>query len=225
MRADSQGEEVAFKLSWPNRITFLRILLIPGLVLALIQVREGQPSFRWVALGLLLLVAGGDALDGYLARKMQNRSRLGAFLDPLADKLLMISGYLVMTSIFWPEPKIPKWVVVVVLSRDLLIVLFYLSCVALGMGFKQITPSLLGKGCTMFQMVTLLVVLVGPTAERLLGDHATGILLNGLFLITVFMTLVSGIDYLYAARLWLISPDRVGLIESRGREPGDVPKT
>jgi cardiolipin synthase len=214
---------VAFKLSWPNRITFLRILLIPGLVLALIQVREGQPAFRWVGLGFLFLVAGGDALDGYLARKTQHRSRLGAFLDPLADKLLMTSGYLVTASMFWPEPRIPTWVAVVVISRDVLIALFYFSFVALGMGFKQITPSLLGKGCTVFQMVTLLVVLAGPAAERLLGEQATGIMLNGLFLITVFMTLVSGIDYLYAARLWLISPDRVALIESRDR--GEASKT
>jgi cardiolipin synthase (CMP-forming) len=218
------GDEVAFKLSWPNRITFLRILLIPGLVLALLEVREGEPSFRWVALGLCVLVAGGDALDGYLARKLQSRSRLGAFLDPLADKLLMTSGYLVMTSIFWPEPRIPKWVVVVVISRDVLIALFYFSFVALGMSFKQITPSLVGKGCTMFQMVTLLVVLAGPAAELLLGEHAAGMLLNGLFLMTVFMTLVSGIDYLYAARLYLISPDRVALIESDSRGRADAPK-
>ena len=215
---------MAFKLSWPNRITFLRILLIPGLVLALIQVREGQPAFRWVALGLFLLVAAGDALDGYLARVTQSRSRLGAFLDPLADKLLMTSGYLVMTSMFWPEPRIPKWVAVVVISRDVLISLFYFSFVALGMSFKQITPSLLGKGCTMFQMVTLLVVLAGPAAGLLLGENATGILLNGLFLVTVFMTLVSGIDYLYAARLYLISPDQVGLVASRDRETGDAPR-
>ena len=214
---------MAFKLSWPNRITFLRILLIPGLVLALLEVREGEPSFRWVALGLFVLVAGGDALDGYLARKLQSRSRLGAFLDPLADKLLMTSGYLVMTSIFWPEPRIPKWVVVVVISRDVLIALFYFSFAALGMSFKQITPSLVG--CALFQMVTLLVVLAGPAAELLFGEHTAGILLNGLFLITVFMTLVSGIDYLYAARLYLISPDRVALIESKSHSRADAPRT
>ena len=211
---------MGFKLSWPNRITFVRILLIPLFVLALMQAREGQRSFRWIALGLLLVVSAGDALDGYLARRTRSRSRLGAFLDPLADKLLMTAGYIVLTSIFWPEPRVPKWVAVVVISRDVLIALFYVSFVALGTSFKQITPSLLGKGCTMFQMVTLVAVLSAPGLERLAGDAGTAFVLTGLYLVTVFMTLSSGIDYLYAARLQLISPDKVALIESDG--PGRV---
>lgn len=215
---------MAFKLSWPNRITFARILLIPLFVLALMQAREGQTGFRWIGLGLLLLVTAGDALDGYLARRTRSRSRLGAFLDPLADKLLMTAGYIVLTSMFWPEPRIPKWVAVVVISRDLLIALFYFSFVALGTGFKQITPSLLGKGCTMFQMVTLVLVLSAPALQHLMGEGATGVVLGAFFLVTVFMTLVSGIDYLYAARLQLISPDRVALIESDGPDDEDAPK-
>lgn len=209
---------MGFKLSWPNRITFARILLIPLFVLALMQTREGQTAFRWIALVLLLLVSAGDALDGYLARRTHSRSRLGAFLDPLADKLLMTAGYVALASMFWPEPKIPKWVAVVVVSRDLLIALFYFSFVALGTGFKQITPSLMGKGCTMFQMMTLVAVLSAPVLEHVLGPHTTAVVLSALFLITVFMTLVSGIDYLYAARLSLISPERVALIESDGPE-------
>lgn len=214
---------MGFKLSWPNRITFARILLIPLFVLALMQAREGQRSFRWIALALLLLVSAGDALDGYLARRTHSRSRLGAFLDPLADKLLMTAGYIVLSSIFWPEPRVPKWVVVVVISRDVLITLFYVSFVALGTSFKQITPSFLGKGCTMFQMVTLVAVLSAPGLERLAGDTGTTFVLTGLYLITVFMTLSSGIDYLYAARLQLISPDKVALIESDGPDREDAP--
>ena len=212
-----------FKLSWPNRITFIRILLIPGFVLALIQAREGQPMFRWVALAFLLVVSGGDALDGYLARRTHNRSRLGAFLDPLADKMLMTAGYVLLASMFWPEPRMPKWVVVVVISRDALIAIFYLSFVALGTGFRQLTPSLLGKGCAMFQMMTLVAVLSAPALEGLMGEGAYDALLTGLFLITVFMTFASGIDYLYAARLSLISPDRVALIESDGPDREEKP--
>ena len=209
---------MGFKLSWPNRITFARILLIPLFVLALMQAREGQGAFRWIALGLLLAVSAGDALDGYLARRTRSRSRLGAFLDPLADKLLMTAGYVVLSSIFWPEPRVPKWVAVVVISRDVLMALFYFSFVALGTHFKQITPSLVGKGCTMFQMVTLVAVLTSPGIERLIGEAATGIVLTGFYLVTVAMTLVSGVDYLYAARMQLISPDKVALIESDGPE-------
>ena len=103
---------------------------------------------------------------------------------------------------------------VVVISRDVLIALFYFSFVALGSGFRQIPPSMLGKGCTAFQMATLVAVLAAPGLETMMGQYACGLLLNGLFLMTVFMTLASGIDYLYAARLSLVSPDRMALIES-----------
>ena len=205
---------MTFRLSWPNRITFLRILLIPAFVLALIQTGEGPSVFRWIALGLLLAVTLGDALDGYLARRLHARSKLGAFLDPLADKLLMTVAYLMLATGFWPEPRIPRWVAGVVVSRDVLISVFYFSIVALESGFRPITPSLIGKGCTSFQMLTLVVVIAAPAVEYLIGAQAAAQALMGLFLITTFMTLLSGIDYLYAARLMLIEPDRVALIAS-----------
>jgi len=104
----------------------------------------------------------------------------------------------------------------VVVSRDLLIGLFYFSIVAVAGGFRPITPSLVGKGCTMFQMLTLVALMAAPPLEGLVGAGGMGALFNGLFLITVFMTLVSGIDYLYAARLSLIAPDRVALIQTNG---------
>ena len=204
---------MSLRLSWPNRITFARILLIPLFVLALIQAREGQPAFRWVALGLLLTVCAGDALDGYLARKLHSRSRLGAFLDPLADKLLMTSGYVLMATIFWPEPKIPKWVAVIVISRDVLMVIFYFALVALGTGFRQITPSFLGKLCTTFQMSTLVAVVSAPAVEWALGP-ASRWLFGGLFFLTAYLTIVTGVDYLYAARAQLHSPESVALIET-----------
>ncbi|HUU43124.1 MAG TPA: CDP-alcohol phosphatidyltransferase family protein [Planctomycetota bacterium] len=203
-----------FKLSWPNRITFFRLLLIPGFVLAAVMAWEGEPVYRWVALGLLLVVSGGDMLDGYLARKLHARSRLGAMLDPLTDKILMTSGYIVLASSFWPEPRMPVWVSVIVISRDVFIGLFYFSLVALAGGFKMITPSLVGKGTTLFQMSTLVGVLAAPLLAGALGETGMGYLLSGLFLFTAYMTLVSGIDYLYAARTALHHPDRVALIQS-----------
>ena len=212
-----------FKLSWPNRITFLRILLIPGFVLALAQTREGEPIYRWVALGLLLLVSGGDMLDGYLARKLHARSRLGAMLDPLADKLLMTSGYIVLASTLWPEPRMPVWVSVIVISRDVFMALFYFSLVALAGGFRMITPSLVGKGTTLFQMSTLVAVLAAPLLTMVIGETGVTYLLWTLFLLTAYTTLVSGIDYLYAARTALHHPDQLALIQSD--VPGEQPET
>jgi cardiolipin synthase len=209
-----------FKLSWPNRITVLRILLIPGFVLALMQTREGEAGFRWVALVLLALVALGDGLDGYLARRLKSRSKLGAFLDPLADKLLMTSGYVVMASMLWPEPRMPKWVSVVVISRDVMIALFYFSMTALGSNLRMITPSFIGKTCATLQMVTLVAVLAAPASAGLLSEDALVTALNALFLITAFLTLVSGIDYLYAARVSLDRPEGVALIETDAPDAG-----
>ncbi len=205
---------MTLRLSWPNRITVLRIVLIPLFVLALVQAREGEPAFRWVGLGLLLAVCLGDALDGYLARKLHSRSRLGAFLDPMADKLLMTAGYIVMATMFWPEPRIPKWVAVVVISRDTLMVVFFLACVALGTGFRQLTPSFLGKLCTTFQMGTLVAVLSAPGIAGVIGERATDGLLTSLYFATAFLTLVTGLDYLYAARSEISSPETAAVVES-----------
>jgi CDP-diacylglycerol--glycerol-3-phosphate 3-phosphatidyltransferase len=201
-------------MSWPNRITFLRILLIPVFVLALVQTRGGPESVRWIALVLLVLVSAGDALDGYLARKLHARSKLGAFLDPAADKLLMTSGYILLCSTLWPEPRMPVWVATVVVSRDVLITVFAFSIVALEGKFVQSAPSFVGKACTTFQMTTLVAVISAPLLENSLAPTAASAVFDGLFLITVFLTLVSGIDYLYAARMMLIAPERVALIEA-----------
>ena len=205
---------MSFRLSWPNRITFARILLIPLFVLALVQAREGDPLFRWVGLALLVLVCAGDALDGYLARRLHSRSRLGALLDPLADKLLMTAGYLLLSFMSWPEPTIPKWVAVIVISRDVLMVVFFLALVTLGTKFHQVAPSFLGKLCTAFQMSTLVATLSAPGFEAVLGGDATRMFLAALFFITAWLTIVTGIDYLYAARTQLGSPESAALIES-----------
>ncbi len=203
-----------FRLSWPNRITIARIFLIPLFVLALVQAREGEPGFRWAALGLLALVSIGDGLDGWLARKLHSRSRLGALLDPLADKLLMTSGYIVLASSLWPDPHIPKWLTVLVIGRDALMVVFFLALVALGTGFRQVTPSYLGKLCTTFQMATLIAVVAAPAVEFALGERASGILFPCFFLATAWLTLVTGIDYLWATRAQFDSPETVALVET-----------
>ena len=210
---------MTFRLSWPNRITILRIFLIPLFVLALVQAREGEPGFRWAALGLLALVCLGDALDGWLARKLHSRSRLGAILDPLADKLLMTAGYIVMASMLWPDPRIPKWLTVLVISRDALMVVFFLALVALGTGFRQLVPSFLGKLCTTLQMVTLVAVVAAPAIEPAIGDRASGILFPGFFLATAFLTIVTSIDYLWAARAQFGAPEASAVVETDEPEP------
>ena len=137
-----------------------------------------------------------------------------SFLDPLADKLLMTSGYIVMATMFWPEPRIPKWVVVIVISRDVLMVVFYGAFVAMGTGFRQLAPSFLGKLCTTFQMTTLVTVLSAPGIAPFVGERAMHDALTGLFFATAFLTLVTGFDYLYGARAEISAPEHVALVES-----------
>lgn len=101
-----------FIVTLPNLITLLRLVLVPTIVW-LITINEPVPAF-W----LFALAGGGDALDGYLARRFDLRSQLGAMLDPLADKVLLVSLYVVLTVM----GEIPTWLAYLVVSRDVLIV-------------------------------------------------------------------------------------------------------
>ncbi len=140
-------------LNLPNRITLLRIAMIPVLVLCAVQARE-LPALRWLALGILLASLASDALDGWLARRRGETSRLGAFLDPLADKLLFTTLFVCLVLPLWPDPAgapprrlLPLWVAVVTISRDLYISLGALV-VFMATGGLHIRPSRCGKAAT-----------------------------------------------------------------------------
>ncbi|MEK7795153.1 MAG: CDP-alcohol phosphatidyltransferase family protein, partial [Candidatus Hydrogenedentota bacterium] len=76
-------------MTLPNKISLFRLLLIPAFVAALLAIDADRPQLRWLAAGIYVLAAFSDAVDGYLARRWQQTSELGALLDPLADKLLV----------------------------------------------------------------------------------------------------------------------------------------
>ena len=140
-------------LNLPNRITLLRIAMIPVLVICAVQARE-VPPLRWLALGILLASLASDVLDGWLARRRGETSRLGAFLDPLADKLLFTTLFVCLALPLWPGPAgappqrlLPLWVAVVAISRDLYISLGALV-VFMATGGLHIRPSRCGKAAT-----------------------------------------------------------------------------
>lgn len=140
-------------LNLPNRITLLRIAMIPGLVICAVQARE-VPALRWLALGILLASLAGDVLDGWLARRRGETTPLGAFLDPLADKLLFTTLFVCLVLPLWPAPAggapqrlLPLWVAVVTTSRDLYISLGALV-VFMATGDLNIRPSRCGKATT-----------------------------------------------------------------------------
>lgn len=185
-------------LTVPNLITLARILLTPLFIILLIQ---GQ--YR-KGLIIFLLAGLSDLADGLVARVWQQKSPLGAYLDPLADKLLMSSSFVTLSI----SHVIPPWLTVVVISRDVTIALgvalFRLADLPL-----VISPTLLGKWTTTLQIATILLALVGKIWTL------PPLLFTALFWLTGLLTALSGVHYVYRGlRLIGQSP------ASRGGENG-----
>lgn len=134
----------------PNQITLLRLGFLP---LFLILISYDQ--YYWA---LLILVLSGlsDAIDGLLARKLNQRSALGAYLDPIADKLLLSSSFVILAM----EKKIPWWLTIIVLSRDILI-LIVAAVIILISGYRPFPPSILGKLTTVSQIALVFLIVLG----------------------------------------------------------------
>lgn len=158
-----------------NKITVGRIVLIPVIVIGLLQHRT-----TWVAL-LFFFSILSDFLDGLAARRRGERTKLGAFLDPMADKLLLTAVYITLTTL----GKIQMWVFVVTFSRDLLIVLGWIVIYILT-GASNIEPRPLGKITTAVQMAAALVFVMN------LPDPFSAILLW----CAIACTTASAIDYI-----------------------------
>jgi cardiolipin synthase len=139
----------------PNLLTLLRLFIIPYLV---IEILDG--NFR-VAFALFLLAGVSDGLDGLLARWLEQRTTLGLYLDPIADKLLLSTLFLVFTHV----GLVPRYVTVLVFSRDLGILLISTLLYATNT-LRDFRPSPLGKLNTLLQIVTLTVVLCGQLFLR-----------------------------------------------------------
>lgn len=147
-------------LTLANKLSIARILLVPLFVATILYYTPQNDYLRLMAIGILLIAMFSDALDGYIARIKGERTKLGALLDPLADKLLMISAFicLAMVKTLPAELKLAPWIVIIVISRDVIIVLGS-GVVYLLNGKLDISPTVLGKITTTLQMLTLLTLL------------------------------------------------------------------
>ncbi len=134
--------------SAPNLLTFLRILLVPVLVVLL---REPGPRASLLAAATFFLACLSDFLDGYLARRRGPGTTLGKFIDPLADKLIVMAALVMLTGAA-REPHVPAWMVVVIIGRELAVT--GLRAVAIGEGIVLAAEEL-GKYKTIFQMFAL----------------------------------------------------------------------
>jgi len=145
-----------------NKLTIFRILSLPFFVAALIYYSPSRDYLRYVALVIFLAAVVTDGIDGYLARIRKERTELGTILDPIADKLLLLSAFICL-SIIKGLPagfRLPAWVLILVISRDAAILLGS-AVIYLIQGKLHISPSLLGKATTFVQMTTIVWLLLG----------------------------------------------------------------
>ena len=144
-----------------NKVTILRMLLIPFFVVELLYyVRTGNESYRLAALLCFAVAAICDGVDGYIARRYNQWSELGTILDPLADKLLLVSGIVLLSFDHSPHlAQIPLWITGTIIGRDLLI-LAGLIVIQFTVGKVKIRPHLTGKIATVLQMTTVLWALL-----------------------------------------------------------------
>jgi cardiolipin synthase len=143
------GPRAGIALNIPNLITLGRILLVPVVVWAI-----ATPGTMWIAFVLFLVAGVSDAVDGYLAKRFQMTTVLGAYLDPLADKALIVSIYLTLGI----NNLIPRWLVIMVVSRDILIVGGIMLSWVMGNPLK-IKPLLVSKLNTVAQILFACAVL------------------------------------------------------------------
>jgi cardiolipin synthase len=133
----------------PNQITLLRLGFLPFFLILI--------SYEHYRLALLVLVVAGlsDAIDGLLARRLNQSSSLGAYLDPIADKLLLSSSFVILAF----KQKIAWWLTIIVLSRDILILIVAVVIILIA-GYRPFPPSILGKLTTMFEIILVFTVVL-----------------------------------------------------------------
>jgi cardiolipin synthase (CMP-forming) len=169
----------------PNFITLLRLAVLPFFLLA---IADGRFD---IALAIFVLAGLSDFVDGFLARRFDMSSALGSYLDPIADKLMLMSSYLFLAIPSYPARwKVPVWLAVLVISRDFLLLMVALLLI-LSSSRKRFTPTWVGKVTTVTQIATVLIVLCANV-----WDWPRPLLLVA-FGAAATTTILSGLDYLH----------------------------
>ena len=176
-------------LTAPNQLTLFRLLLVPCLVILVLY------GFNGLAFVVFVVAGVTDALDGLIARRTGQRTTLGAWLDPMADKLLLVSTFVVLTMPLGLPNQLPLWFTVLVISRDVCIVLT-VAIVNLAVERRVFYPSVLGKIATVLYVVTGAVTLF----FNFLGQEA--VLVDLTVYTALAFTVASGLHYIvHAARI------------------------
>ena len=172
-----------------NQITLVRILLIPVFVVFAVyysaSVRAGAAEewLRWAAVAAFVVAAASDGLDGWIARRFNQRSALGIVLDPIADKGLLLTAIITLSLYPWPV-SLPLWFPILVIARDI-VILVGCGLLKFFTGDVEVRPSMLGKIATALQMAAVAWVLLQIPEQQWIVWAA------GLF------TLLSGLGYIW----------------------------
>jgi len=197
-------------LNLPNALTLLRIFIVPLLVVVLLTpFAENWVGLPRHILGVTLFLGAAltDYLDGHLARRRDQVTRLGQLLDPIADKLMLVTAFIVlsMRSVF-PQPlpghlPVPFWVTVAVISRDVFIIV---GAAAINMmtGFKGFRPSWLGKLNTTVQIGGIAAIMFAASVP-----YYTGYYLPTVYAAVFALAILSGLHYIFFASK-LMNEDR-----------------
>ena len=189
-----------------NKITIFRILLVPFfIVMVLYYVDTGNDLYRLLAIFAFALASISDGVDGYIARRYKQHSELGRILDPLADKLLLVSGIVLLSLNNEPHlDRIPMWLTATILSRDVLL-LIGLAVIQYVCGRITVRPVIIGKVATVLQMTCVLWALLKWSNEWLLIWAIGAALCTG---VSGLIYVVEGVRQLSASPSSSAAPNR-----------------
>lgn len=187
-------------LNWPNRLSMLRIVLIAPFVWCLINLQDPEWGL-WARRGALIvfaLMSLTDGIDGFLARRFNQQTELGRFMDPVADKLLVTCAMILLGIDYTAVPhfKIPNWVVICAIGKDLFVVLGFVI-LFLVTRHIFIRPGWAGKICTLSQMILVVVTLLGPDLLHLtpMGPTSVAALLWFLWVASAILAMLTCWQY------------------------------
>lgn len=183
-------------MNFANKVSIFRVISIPFFLTAVLYYNPQRDILRYVALGIFLLAVFSDFIDGYIARVKKQKTKFGSIVDPLADKLLLVTSFIVVCNkeSLYPGVNFPLWVVLTVISRDAIILLGALIIYMLKQDLN-VVPSNFGKFTTFFQMMTIITFLLRLSLFAVIWK------------IAVFFTILSGIDYIRKGVLTLSAID------------------
>jgi cardiolipin synthase len=164
----------------PNQITLLRLGFLPFFLILI-----SYEQYKW-ALLVQVLAGLSDGIDGLLARSLNQRSSLGAYLDPIADKLLLSSSFIILAF----KQKLAWWLTILVLSRDVLL-LVVAAVIILIAGYRPFPPSVLGKFTTAFQIILVFAIVFAAAYP----DPRLVVLNRLLIYVVTALTVISGFHY------------------------------